>query len=119
VFSWVAIIVVIVNAGKIGGDPNKIIRGVDMHGRICGVDAGVENATLAAWPYPPSPKVKTCVTSCNYTMAQDSDRMGWRYESKEFLFYCIPLPVPAPTGTIDVEVGSAAAFIVTSFRAFC
>lgn len=36
-----------------GGNPNRVIRGVDMQGRICGVDEEVKDKGLAAWPYPP------------------------------------------------------------------
>jgi hypothetical protein len=36
----------------IGGNPQKILRGTDYLGRICGKSDGVKDLPLAAWPMP-------------------------------------------------------------------
>ena len=45
----------------------RLVRGVDVYGRICGVSEGVEDFPLAAWPHPLYYKVKTCVQDCSHT----------------------------------------------------
>jgi hypothetical protein len=54
VASWVVIISLIGAAAGKGGNPYKIIHGVDWNGRICGKDGGVEDKPYTAWPYLPS-----------------------------------------------------------------
>jgi solute carrier family 44 (choline transporter-like protein), member 2/4/5 len=72
-----------------GGDYNRVLRGVDLQGRICGKDIGVENAPLAAWPYPLEYESKICVSSCAET--QTNANIATKHASTEFLFYCVPI----------------------------
>lgn len=82
-----------------GADPWRVIRGVDMYGRICGRDDGVTDKKLAAYPDGDYPSYVICVDTCARTNEQDyevdpggtySYSMAKKYESVEFLGYCFP-----------------------------
>lgn len=68
----------------------KLLRGVDMDGRVCGESKGVENATFAVWPHPLHYEPKICVATCNYTHDPKSKRMAQLYVSTPYLHYCVP-----------------------------
>lgn len=90
VISWIAIIIIISKAGEAGADPNRIVRGVNLQGQICGKDSGVKDKPLAAWPNPLYYEYQICVSSCNETHNPLSTEMSILYPSTEFLYYCIP-----------------------------
>jgi len=83
-----------------GADINRVIRGVDMYGRVCGKDDGVKDKPLAAWPAPGEYDPKICVSSCNQT--QTNDNIAEKHQSSEFLYYCIP--TVSVNGSINVEM---------------
>lgn len=90
VFAWVVILQFVSNAAGQGGDPDKLIRGVDMWGRICGVDAGVEDQPYAMWPNPLYYEPKRCVKSCAETNFINSTSMFVPYPTEEYVYYCLP-----------------------------
>lgn len=91
VLAWGALVLLFSEAQAAGSSPDKIIRGVDMFGRICGVDKGVENMSLAAWPHALHYSAKICVDSCNYTSDPSSTRMSQLYVSENYMdLYCVP-----------------------------
>jgi len=83
-----------------GANPNKILKGIDFKGRMCGLDDGVEDKPLAAWPYPLAPEVMICVKNCAATSAKGNEEIVWSHSSTPYLGYCLPFP----NGTIGVEV---------------
>jgi hypothetical protein len=46
---WGFTLWLLVLANKNDGDPQRIVRGVDMYGRICGKSDGVTDQPYAAW----------------------------------------------------------------------
>ena len=100
--SWVACGMVLVLARNKGADPWRVIRGVDMHGRICGRDEGVTDKPLAAYPTTDHSSYAICVDSCARTNQDDFKVVGTgatlnknygmsnKYESVNFLGYCMP-----------------------------
>lgn len=93
---------------KNGGDPERIVRGVDMQGRVCGVDDGVKHQELAAWAHPSVYKAKVCVSSCNQTET-DTAHFALRRKSTKFIYYCLPASVSNGTLSFgsDFESDSA------------
>lgn len=110
IIAWGALFVVWNQAKLNGGDPNKIVYGVDMYGRVCGFDEGVENASLAAWPHPLYYEPKICVSECNYTQNEDADRMAVLYESTEFAGYCVPKLATNVSVDVNAESDFSKAF---------
>eukprot|EP01084_Bolivina_argentea_P294529 506792_1 len=47
------------------GDPDRLIRGVNYSGKICGKSEGVENLPYAFWPDPTEFRFKVCTDNCN------------------------------------------------------
>merc|ERR1719445_240288 len=52
-------------AAMLEGDPDRLVRGVNHAGKICGKSAGVENLPYAFWPDPTSFRFKVCTDDCN------------------------------------------------------
>ena len=50
------------------GDPDRLIRGVNHAGKICGKSSGVENLPYAFWPDVTSFRFKVCTSSCDATL---------------------------------------------------
>jgi len=80
---------------KQGGDPNKIFRGIDLNGKICGVDPEVLDKKYAAWPRPTVAdyQAKICVASCSETNDPKSTQMSMLYNSKPIdmpFYHCVP-----------------------------
>jgi hypothetical protein len=101
---WVMMGYILLEAIKNGGDPNKIVRAVDMYGRICGVDEGVEDKPYGAWPYPLLYDPKICVSSCAETNNASNTEMAWLHRSELFVFYCVPNLVPEGDVSVTVDV---------------
>jgi choline transporter-like protein 2/4/5 len=85
---WGAIVVLYTQAVAAGGNPYKIMYGVDMNGSICGVDH--PDKPYAAWPYPTEYEPKICVANCSETNDKDSEYMAVLYTSTAVGPYCIP-----------------------------
>jgi len=98
IVSWVAMAVVFSTAADKGGDPNKILRGVDFNGQICGKD-NMKHLPYAAWPEPTYYDIKICVADCEET--NTNPLMSRPHNSTLFLYYCLPNFVE---GSIKVEV---------------
>jgi len=111
---WIALIVVWNQAKASGGDPKKIIYGVDMYGRVCGHDEGVENSSYAAWPNPLYYQPKICVSTCNETQNKESTRMAVLYESVQFAGYCVPQLLTNASLSFDISADSQFSSAFTS-----
>lgn len=103
VVSWFVAIWLVVESANLGGDPNRIIRGIDMEGRVCGIDDGVKDKPLAAWPYPLEYEPKICVENCAHTNSPFSRDMAWRHRSVKLLYYCLPVFVSQDT-SVQIKV---------------
>lgn len=91
VASWGALFVFLQMALELGANPEKILRGHDTQGNICGGTFSSSKGSFAAWPDPTQYTYMTCVKECNYTMRCDSDQMTWRYPTTPFMnAYCMP-----------------------------
>lgn len=92
--SYVAAVVIFIEAGNNGGDPDKIVRGVDYHGRICGKSAGVEAFPMAVWPSIAMYKYMECKSSCEATeqlpVSLAHPDQFYKYSSTRFLHFCFP-----------------------------
>lgn len=94
IVSWAGVVALLLMAQKQGGDPNKIIRGIDGFGRMCGVHPEVADFPMAAFPYPAYLsstdwwKAMVCVKDCNET--RYSTKMSWPHISEKLGFYCVP-----------------------------
>jgi len=53
------------------GDPDRLVRGVNHAGKICGKSAGVTHLPYAFWPDPTSYRFKVCTNDCNKATAVD------------------------------------------------
>jgi len=95
--SWVGIIILFATAVGRGGDPDRIIRGVDYLNRICGKSSGTEG-NFAAFAYPLTYELQICIDSCDQTATDP--RMAIQYTSFQFLYYCIP----TINGTVNVNI---------------
>jgi len=89
------------------GDPNRLIRGVNHAGLICGIDDGVKDLPYAFWPDPTKYRFKVCTDNCT-TATEDDFVTNWikipnvewvaghpiiGYKSKLYIEkYCIPDP---------------------------
>eukprot|EP00808_Paulinella_micropora_P014562 g4955.t1 len=100
--SWAVLIWLVLEARRMGAEPNKIIRAVDMQGRICGQSPGVEDRPYGAWPYPLLYEPKICVGSCAETSNPANTNMAWLHRSELFVHFCLPNFVPE--GNISVRV---------------
>ncbi len=99
--SLVGLIVLISTSG---GDPERVIYGADIAGRVCGRDVGVEQLPYAAWPYIPLSYnasvleeafgFQICVPDCNST--SNSPFMHTQYASSAYLHYCLPSGISFP-----------------------
>lgn len=81
---------------------DRLIRGVDWQGRICGVSSGVENRKLAYWPSPvDSTRFQVCTDTCDDTMYL-YNRYGLSpYISSAYLEkYCLPSDGSETTGNV-------------------
>eukprot|EP01083_Nonionella_stella_P002564 7357_1 len=47
------------------GDEDRLIRGVNHYGKICGKSSGVEDLPYAFWPDPTEFRFKVCTDDCN------------------------------------------------------
>jgi len=105
-------------AVKAGADPNKILRGVDMAGRICGTSGSVNNVAYdmtklpyAAWPHPFYYDYKICVDKCTYTNATTltagASNMVYFYPSIQLAYYCIPDVSSALSVAISLNVSGS------------
>jgi len=95
--AWGGLIAILVSSAKSGGNPYKIINGVDYQNRVCGRDDGVKDLPYAAWPYAPVGQAQSCsecvslmvcLASCNDTMTSNS--MTLHYPSDTYVNFCIP-----------------------------
>jgi multisubunit Na+/H+ antiporter MnhC subunit len=87
--------IVISMASTLGGNPQKIIKGIDLNGDIC----GYSNATLHA-PYaalvnpltsdPIALQVWICLPTCDMTANYTNSYMTNLYSSTAFYGYCVP-----------------------------
>ena len=110
-------------AVKAGANPDKVLRGVDMEGKICGRAGKKYDGTLydetsrpfAAWPNPLEYNFKICVDSCAYTVAEDSDRMAWQYNSSLLVYYCIPSADAGAVLGVVVSANSSSFSSATTF----
>lgn len=87
----VALIVVSVQASAAGGNPDKILRGTNMAGQVCGND--LPEQPFLAWPNPfevDAAPFRTCVTSCSETNNPGNKFMARLYESSPQYYYCAP-----------------------------
>jgi len=85
---WIGVIIIFATAGEKGADIDKIVKGVDWQGRICGKDNGVANLKYAAWPDPAlNYQAKICVSDCATTQTWD---FSIKYKTNRFTYYCIP-----------------------------
>jgi len=103
IFSWVVVIGILIDSIEKGADPNRIIRGMDMEGNLCGIDAAVKDKPLTAWPYPQEYKAKICVSDCSYTNSPQSTKMAWRHRSEKVLYYCLPVFV-SDDSSVQIKV---------------
>lgn len=91
-----------------GGTPYKILYGVDMYGKVCGIDH--PDQPLAAWPHPFYYEPKICVSSCDYTSdivkSDESSRMAVLYTSTPFAGYCIPKLAENFSLSVEMNVDS-------------
>jgi len=85
------------------GDPNRLIRGVNHAGKICGVDDEVKDLPYAFWPDPTKYRFKVCTDNCSKA-TWDDYAQNWikvpldgaspgdfPYKSKLYIEkYCIP-----------------------------
>jgi len=86
---WIAVIAILISCDEMGANPNKIIRGVDINGSICGESESVKDMPYAAWIAPTQYySIKVCTNTCVIT--QTDPRFDPNYDSELFLYYCIP-----------------------------
>lgn len=99
-------------AVKAGADPNKIIRGVDMSGRVCGkTGTGFDGVAydltakpVAIWPNPFYYDYKLCAANCAHTSDLAAPDMAWSYKSTKAAFYCLP-DLSSIDASVSVSVG--------------
>lgn len=76
------------------GNPDRLIRGVNHAGLICGKSEGVEDLPYAFWPDPTMYRFKVCTDDCNSaTWGFDAlqNHMTPPYQSKLYIDkYCVP-----------------------------
>jgi len=89
--SWAGLVIIMQMAIQAGANPEKVLRGTDMYGNVCGVSNATIDQKFAAWPLPSEYSMVICVSDCNYTNQCDSDRMAWKYPSIPYMdAYCLP-----------------------------
>jgi len=113
--SWVLLVAILIDSMSKGADPNRIIRGIDMEGNLCGIDAAVKDKPLAAWPYPGEYQAKICVSDCSYTNSFQSTKMAWRHRSEKLLYYCIPIFV-SEDSSVQIQVTGNVGSQFNSFK---
>jgi hypothetical protein len=69
---------------------DRILRGTDYLGRICGKSEGVTHLPYAAWPMPAAYEVQVCVANCNFT-TYDDRYMLFNYPSTKCNTYSLRL----------------------------
>lgn len=106
--SWLALIVLLFAAAHIQGNDQgnwqRVVKGVDYAGHICGISSGYEDKKFAAMAEynfemvlkdPDSLleafKIKHCVASCDETYNGKNKLFSDLYKSEAFLSYCIPI----------------------------
>lgn len=80
------------------GDPDRLIRGVNHAGKICGKSTGVEDLPYAFWPDPSQFRFKACTKDCNEATFTNALNNNIRinggpglYPSKLYMDkYCVP-----------------------------
>lgn len=83
------------------GDADRLIRGVNHAGKICGKSAGVESLPYAFWPDITQYRFKVCTSSCNATLDGSGNHisidgsqevpLGIGYPSALYMDkYCLP-----------------------------
>jgi len=120
ILSWTGFLYVTITAAMQGGNPYKILNGVDYQGNICGRDSAVINQPYAAWiAMPPDTSTlenelgisegSTIVkngttinpfecTNCDQLLVcvqscnqtQNDPRIMDHYDSEAFMHYCLP-----------------------------
>jgi len=108
---WAGSIAVISSAATQGGDPYKIINGVDFNGDICGYSDIVKDQPLAALVTPLSldPEVLSvwsCVSDCSETENVANPFFASIYASTAFFGYCIPTFNLSASGSADIQAKS-------------
>lgn len=87
-----------------GTNPDRVIYGSDLQGRICGKDDGVKDKRLVVSPWAPNYWAQVCVSSCNETLSnKDIMPDGLEYESYAFLSRCIPIKLALPQIEIKIS----------------
>ena len=86
IFAWVVSIVVVSTAAGLGGNPYKIINGINFKGEICGYDSAVKDRSQAALINPlsfdpTSMSAWTCVEDCAETSITTSPHFATMYGS--------------------------------------
>lgn len=94
---WFGVMAIFITAQEDGGDPDRLLRGLDYQGRICGKTPAVKDQRFSSWPYPPEYEFRVCLDSCNDTLSDPL--MTNKFESVRFAFYCIP------TVNASIELG--------------
>lgn len=113
---WGATIYVVIAAKADGGDPNKIIRGQDAFGNVCG-EGSEAGRPFVAWPFPPEFSYKMCVSDCSVTDLNASSQVPghaitWPLTSTQIGWYCIPFNSEATelnikfSGAFNAEFGT-------------
>lgn len=99
----------IYDAKNAGGNPERIINGIDYQGNYCGKTVGFEDKPFAAWPILPLTqtldaaayyRIKVCVASCDETNTNTA-LFKDLYESRPVFKYCFPIA----TSTINRVTG--------------
>lgn len=86
---WGAVLAIMSVSIQAGGDPRKIVYGLDYNGKVCGVD--LPNQPFIAWPYlQKAPEVRICLASCNETLTSTRFVRLNNYESEQYLKFCLP-----------------------------
>jgi len=113
VAGFVALVVVSVQASAAGGHPDKILRGTNMQGQVCGND--LPDQPYLAWPNPTDPEAvnfRTCVSDCSQTNNQNNKFMARFYESTPQFYYCVPtIPSSVVNSFIKDEMGQGAKIV--------
>ena len=131
--SFAGVVVLISQASKDGANPQRIIRGVDYLGRICGVDNNVTQLPYTAWSFiPVTPQqdmqangitselyhIKICIDTCSSTQSNTAapyPGLISSYGSNSFLYYCIPEWSSLSQNTsIDIQVTYSGEFQAAS-----
>jgi len=83
---WVAAFVILGEAVRQGGDPYRVLYGVQYDGKICGVSSGVENKEYARWFTPTDDGVDSFVYNIKLCVDECPPATTWK-----FYRYCVPV----------------------------